>query len=96
MLHLRKTTPALINGSYQTLENNNSQVYSFIRKVKERSAVVVINLSDAGQKVSVNLPAINRKFKLQNLYGGKKATVSAANQFQLDLPAYSIQLWEIK
>jgi hypothetical protein len=95
LIHLRQSSSALSSGSYKTLQNNNGNVFSFLRKEKN-TVCVVINLSDQIQTGVIDLSANNLKVNsLVQLWGGEKATLSAGN-ISFRLPAFSIQAWEIR
>lgn len=97
MIGLRKSNTDLINGGYQTLPNDNAQVFSFLRSEKNSGVVVVINLSDSNQTTVVNLgnsPLKANGKKLSNLHGGSEAVISA-NRFSIDLDPHSIQIWKV-
>jgi hypothetical protein len=64
---------------------------------KEKNTVcVVINLSDQIQTGVIDLSANNLKVNsMVQLWGSEKAAVSATN-ISFSLPAFSIQVWEIR
>jgi glycosidase len=92
---LRQVNPALANGSYLALPNNNDKVYSFLRK--EKNAVcVVINLSNQQQQTTIDLSLGNQPIKsIVQLWGKEKGKLLLAN-LSVSLPAYSINIWEVK
>jgi alpha-amylase len=95
MIRLRQSNAALNNGNYQTLPNDNNKVFSFLRKEKN-TVCVIINLSDQMQKMTIDLPANNMEISsLVPLWGKEKGKVSGSN-LSVSLPAYSIQVWEIR
>jgi alpha-amylase len=95
MIHLRQSNAALSNGSYQTLPNDNNNVLSFLRKEKN-TVCVMINLSDQMQKAVLDLSITNVKVKgLAQLWGKKIGKISG-NSISISLPAFSIQVLEIR
>ena len=95
MIHLRQSNPALIFGKYQTLTNDNDNVFSFVRKEKN-VVCVAVNLSDRPQRAAINLFEIARPAKsLVQLLGKENGKISG-KKLILDLPAYGIEVWEIK
>lgn len=55
LIHLRKTHPAFATGHYQSIMNENDQIYSFLRYTSNQKILVLINLSSTGQSTSVNM-----------------------------------------
>ncbi len=94
IIRLRQSNGALTNGSYQTLPNDNSNVFSFLRKEKN-TACVLINLSDQMQKTVIDLSKNGKSKGMVQLWGNEKRTVSGSN-LSVSLPPYSIQVWEIR
>ena len=95
MIHLRQSNPALIFGKYQTLTNDNDNVFSFVRKEKN-VVCVTVNLSDRPQRAAIHLLEIDRPVKsLIQLLGKENGKISG-KKLILDLPAYGIEVWEIK
>ena len=102
MIRLRQSNSALANGSYQTLSNDNDKVFSFLRKEKN-TVCIVVNLSDQAQQVAINLSGNSRKAKaLVPLWGKEKARLTdgqgkrSGSNLSVSLPAYSVQIWEIR
>jgi glycosidase len=96
MIRLRQTHPEFINGNYQTLQNKNDYVLSFLRNEKDKAAIVIINFSNEEQQVMIN--STNNKMKFQNaqqLWSSAKANVSAGT-LSVNMPAYGIGVWELK
>jgi alpha-glucosidase len=55
LLRLRHQEPALINGSYVALHEDDPNVLTYLRKDKEEAVLVVLNMSSSPQKVRFNL-----------------------------------------
>jgi glycosidase len=55
LLALRHTNKALLDGSYIALNQDDPNVYSYLRRYKGQGVIVVLNMSDSQQKVSFNL-----------------------------------------
>jgi glycosidase len=49
MIQLKQSNPALAQGRYANLPNNNSQIFSFIRTYENQKVLVAVNLSDVEQ-----------------------------------------------
>jgi alpha-amylase len=93
VIRLRQSTPALISGVYKTLHNGNDNILSFTRG---QTVVVVINLSDKSQRTTINLPQLKKPIKgIVHLLGQETGKVSG-RPFALTLPAYSIDVWELR
>jgi alpha-glucosidase len=55
VLKLRHTNPALTDGSYTAINENDANVLSYLRIYKDHGVVVALNMSDAPQKVNLEL-----------------------------------------
>ncbi|MFN7036571.1 MAG: glycoside hydrolase family 13 protein [Bellilinea sp.] len=44
LLHLRKNTPALMEGDYQPLDENNRHVFTFLRRTENQICLVSLNM----------------------------------------------------
>ncbi len=55
LLSLRHTNPALLDGNYTALNESDPNVLSYSRSYKGKSILVVLNMSGAAQKVTLNL-----------------------------------------
>ncbi|MGZ3820977.1 MAG: alpha-amylase family glycosyl hydrolase [Mucilaginibacter sp.] len=93
MIGLRKSNPVLINGIYKTLVNNNDKVFSFERAAGNKRVIVIINLSDKAQDVA--MPFTSNLKDLKKLYGSTKPELSA-NTITMNMPAYDIEVWDVK
>lgn len=96
LIHLRKTNAAIGEGKYQTLQNDNDSVVTFLRYHADKAVVVAINLSDDVQPVNIN--TTNAKVTLtnktlNNILGTAGAT-TVVNQINITLPANSTQVFQ--
>jgi alpha-glucosidase len=55
VLKLRHTNPALIDGDYRAINETDANVLSYLRVYKQRGVVVALNMSNAPQKVRLDL-----------------------------------------
>jgi alpha-glucosidase len=85
LLSLRKSEPALRDGSYETIDENNPDVFSFLRRTSDSTVVVCLNMSSKRRKVSLNLASKNVSGRsLRSLYSSSPITEA--------IPANSIQI----
>ena len=54
VLSLRHTNKALLDGDYVALNESDPNVYTYLRRYKNQAVLVVLNMSDSPQKVSVD------------------------------------------
>ena len=52
---MRHKEPALVNGSYLALNEDDPNVLCYLRKYKDEAVLVVLNMSDKPQKVRIDL-----------------------------------------
>jgi len=57
VLSLRHTEPALIEGDYLSVNNDDPNVYSYLRRYKNEAFLVVLNFSNAKQAAKFDLAA---------------------------------------
>jgi alpha-glucosidase len=55
VLTLRHTNQALLEGSYQAINEDDANVLSYLRTYKDQTVVVVLNMSDSPQKLNLDL-----------------------------------------
>ncbi|HXO94247.1 MAG TPA: alpha-glucosidase C-terminal domain-containing protein, partial [Candidatus Acidoferrum sp.] len=55
VLALRHAEPALIEGDYVSLNNDDPNVYSYLRRYKNEAFLVVLNFSNAAQTAKLDL-----------------------------------------
>ena len=55
VLKLRHTNPALLDGSYVPLNENDQNVLSYLRIYKDQAVVVALNMSSAEQNVNIGM-----------------------------------------
>jgi alpha-glucosidase len=57
LLSLRHREPALLEGDYVALNQDNPNVLSYVRRYKSEAVLVVLNMSNAAQAISFDLSA---------------------------------------
>jgi alpha-amylase len=87
IIQLKQSNPALAHGQYVNAENNNSKVFSFYRTYKKSVALVLVNLSDAAQKVTIK----DEHKKYKSLLGS-----SVLQNKNVELAAYEVVVCEVK
>ncbi len=86
MIALKQSNPALAQGKYANLTNNNSQIFSFTRTYNHHKVLVVVNLSGENQK-----GIFDQNFEKSNLLFGKSTFSSTA----LQLAPYEVAVFEL-
>ena len=87
MIQLKQSNPALAQGRYANLPNNNSQIFSFIRTYENQKVLVAVNLSNEKQK-----GIFEQNFESANLLFGK----SKFNMATLELAPYEVAVFKLK
>ena len=54
LLSLRHTNKALLDGDYVALNENDPNVFTYMRRYKNEAVLVVLNMSDSPQKVHLD------------------------------------------
>jgi len=55
LLTMRHKEPALVDGTYTTLNDDDPNVLSYLRKDKDEAILVMLNISNTSQKAKLNL-----------------------------------------
>jgi alpha-glucosidase len=63
LLALRKSEPALRDGSYESVNDGDPNVFAFLRKSGDSTVIVALNFTAVGQKVNVSIPGSAGKVK---------------------------------
>jgi len=64
LLSMRHSNKALLDGQYVALNENDSNVLSYVRNYKGKCVLIVLNMSGAAQKVKLDLAAKGLRPKL--------------------------------
>ena len=89
MINFRKQQPAFSTGSFEYLESGSNQIFTFLRKFKNETILVVNNLSAKQQEVTLKISLENNQVK--NILDGKAYTIKN-NELLLSLKPYEF-LW---
>ncbi|HWR15013.1 MAG TPA: alpha-glucosidase [Terriglobales bacterium] len=94
IISLRSKHPALLEGKYVPLKENDPNVLAFLRSYKNKNVVVVLNMSGAHQKAKLNLAAKGVKAVSAKVLAttGKNAS-SSANAVELE--PYGVWIAEV-
>jgi alpha-amylase len=95
MIELRKKYPVLTSGKYQTLQNNNEKMFSFLRYEGGSGIIVVVNLSDVPGQAFISLKESAVKVNdATNIYGTERTYIKN-DSLLTDVAAYEVTLWKI-
>lgn len=82
LIHLRRDTPALIEGDYLPLDETSEDYFAFLRRTSEQQVLVVLNFSHTSHDVSLNLATLQVRY-------------SSADKPQEISSSFTLQPWEI-
>jgi len=89
VLAMRHKEPALVNGTYTALNEDDPNVLSYLRKDKNEAILVILNMSNTSQKAKLNLePQGFASPKLSVLLSTFQLPTSAGAADTLDLPPF--------
>jgi alpha-glucosidase len=89
LLAMRHTEPALLNGTYTGLNEADPSVLSYLRKDKDETILVMLNMSNTSQKVKLNLePQGFTSPKLSVMLSTFQQPASAGTAEALELPPF--------
>jgi alpha-glucosidase len=90
LLALRKSEPALRNGSYESVDDNDEHVFAFLRKDGDSTIVVALNMSAEPRSFAVKLDSLKSRTTADVIYrsplgkGGLSAETVKLNHFPLE------------
>lgn len=90
MIAIRKTNPEISNGQYKTLQNDNNQVFSYMRGSGKKKVIVAINLSDKPAKAHISVKRSAAHIKI--IYGDSPVGHGGQDAISVNLPAYGIEV----
>ncbi len=95
LLALRHTNPALLDGEYIALNQDDANVYSYLRRYKGQAVLVVLNMSESPQQISFDLTKQGfskgeAKTLLSTINGGAIQRLSG-----ISLPPYTVYIGEV-
>ncbi|HEY0430821.1 MAG TPA: alpha-glucosidase [Pyrinomonadaceae bacterium] len=97
VLALRHQDPALRDGEYVSLNENDPNVLSYLRRYKDEAVLVVLNMSSRPQKVSFNLHAQGlTAAKSSTLLTTGKANRDSASLNSISLEPFSVYIGKIE
>ncbi len=91
VLALRHTNPALLEGNYTALNEDDPNVISYLRTYKGKSVLVALNMSTSPQKPTFKLP--DSTAKLKSLVSTQGA---ASNGTEVSLPPLGVLIAEVQ
>ena len=89
MISIRKSNPVISGGAYQTLNNDNDHVFTFMRYKGTKKLIVAVNLSADPQTVYVKS---DLGTPLNSVYG-HGSPKQGQNGISVHIPAYGIEVW---
>lgn len=95
LLALRHTNPALLDGDWVPVNENDANVLAYLRRYKGQAVLVVLNMSPDTQKPSFNLTAqgfagLAAKTLLSTINGGATQKLN-----EVSMPAYSVYIGQV-
>ena len=96
LLALRHSESALLDGDYLPLNQNDPNVISYLRRTKDETILVAINMSGAERKASFDfLPLGISAAKATPLVTDLGASAPNKNLTEVDLPPFSVYIAKI-
>ncbi|WP_109489023.1 alpha-glucosidase [Occallatibacter savannae] len=95
LLSLRKTEPALRDGAQIGINNDDKDVFAFVRTTGDASIVVALNMSGKPQKIALDWKSIGvTGTKLAPLYSSPKFSTDSGDR--LELPPFAALVAKIE
>ncbi len=88
LLALRKTDPALRDGSYEAVNEDDANVYAYLRKSGDEAVLVALNMSNKSRTVAFRLAAMGVKGKNATPLYSSTAAAGALRLDHIELPPF--------
>jgi alpha-glucosidase len=96
LLKLRHNDPALLDGDYVALNENDSNVMSYLRRYKDRAVLVVLNMSAEARKASFDLaPQGFESKEVKTLLTTMSQLQDATTMSEMALAPFSVYIGEV-
>lgn len=95
IIQLRNSNDALLSGKYQTIQNDNDSVFTFLRNNENLAVLVVVNFSANKTASTIDLKSVTFDNKIRQLWGNEKALIKNKT-ISLQLPPFAINVYELK
>jgi alpha-glucosidase len=95
LLALRKTNPALRDGQEEDMNENDPDVFAFLRRSGDRTVLVALNMSAREKTVNLQLKGIHGS-KLDTLYSSPERTAVAIPIEHVVLAPFGALVAEVK
>jgi alpha-glucosidase len=91
---LRKSNPALHEGDYTALNENDANVLAYLRKYKDSAAVVAINMTNSPQTIALDLASKGVQSTTGKVLASSGAPVESVTFNKLTIPAFTAYVIE--
>jgi glycosidase len=95
IIKVRRGNAPLITGSYQAIPNDNDKVLSFLRYEQDKGVLVVTNLSDTLQTVTISLEGSKVRPKDLEVLFGKAEINYQADKITTVMPSYGVAIYKL-
>jgi glycosidase len=98
LIALRENNTAIQKGSFQSLDISNDTILSFIRRDKKQQILVVLNLNQNSQVISLDIEQLSGIKKGTNIFAlsEPKNLLKSNDDFSVELDGFDIQAWNLK
>ena len=87
LLALRRSEPALRNGTYQAINEDDPNVFAYVRKSGASTILVALNMSAEARTIAVSL---DHASTAKPLYSSPDANMEAVRLNHLSLPPFGV------
>jgi len=95
LLALRRRSPALLDGDYISINKDDPNVLSYLRRTAGQTVLVALNMSAASQSISFDLSSQGLSSTKVHTLLSSTATAGEANLRQLSLQPFAVYIGEI-
>jgi alpha-glucosidase len=95
LLKLRHTNPALLDGKYIALNQDDPNVLSYLRRYKDHVVLVAVNFSSTAQKIAFNLKSQGVSSTTAKTLLSTGSVSANANLSELDLQPFGVYIGQV-
>ena len=93
LLALRQSEPALRDGTYQAINEDDPNVFAYVRKTGGSTILVALNMSAEARTITVNL---DHASTAKSLYRSPDANMEAIQLNHLTLPPFGVLVTRVR
>lgn len=92
LIHIRRSTPALVTGDYQPIHEQSAEYFAFVRTTEDQTILVVLNYSE--QRQTLHFPKLPYK-QAHLIFSSAGRSKREENLTEISMGAFEIYIGEL-